>query len=991
MKDKKSGSDRSAATAAPKKPKRSVISTQSSGDTTDDVATAQSAATNAQPKVEPVTAPAVTESVFDVAPPAPLTVSTAVEHGPTTEATPLASTLLSAVGFAPSADGDSPDAPGDSPLTLLGLAAFRRQTQQALTEDETAQPMSMAAALTTNSAPTLPTQPTGIPDPVTGVVKGAVVASDGDGNTLTYSASATSANGGKVTINSTTGAYTYTPTTAARVAAGTTAGADTDTFTVSVSDGQANTTATVPVYVSPLQLGSLGATSVGDQPTSVAIYENPTDPTKNRMYVTNQYAKTVSVIDATPGSGTYNQVVGTIKLASTPSDIVINSTGTRAYVTMKGSASVAVINTVTNKVIDVNPGTTTVDSIKVGSTPAGIAISPDDSRVYVTNGGGSTVSVIDTALNKEISRITVGSQPSGITVSPDGKKLYVTLRYSDSLAVVDLANNNAKTTVQVGDSPRDVALNPTWTRAYVTNYDGTVSVVNTTTNKVIATITTGGPKYQSAGVAVSATDGLAYVVNGNDSLSLIDTKTNTLVRTIVYESGTAGAHAIALSATGRIYVTDFQDDKLRTFIFGRGNTAPVAIANPTVGSPNPANGAVTGLINMKDPDGDGLSFTTVSGPTNGSVSYDPVAGTYTYTPTASARTAAGQGTGPTSDTFTVRGTDGDDAFTEARVVVPISSLGTIPASVSSLNVTGPTTIGFGGNQLYAYNQSTGVVSMINPTTNQVTSVSTPWSEPPATSPSGDRKYVVKDTTISVINTATGVVIANIAVPDYNDGGYLRNDVVVSPDGSRVYVSEDFYNWDQPSTAVSVIDAVDNRYMYSVETPMLADLDITSDGTRLYGGDYHSASIYVFDRDMNQVGYVPLVQNPFGGAFWVNAVGLSADGKKAYALYYADPNAVGDYSQKVAVIDTDPTSATYNTVLAQVVVQTTAVSPDGSRRYTLQSDGKTVVVSNTSTNAAIGAFTTDQNSSAGARSIAVAPNGTLYIADAADNKVYIVTV
>ncbi len=44
----------------------------------------------------------------------------------------------------------------------------------------------------------------------------------------------------------------------------------------------------------------------------------------------------------------------------------------------------------------------------------------------------------------------------------------------------------------------------------------------------------------------------------------------------------------------------------------RGNTAPVAIANPTVGTANPTTGAISGSINIKDWDGDPLTYTTVS-------------------------------------------------------------------------------------------------------------------------------------------------------------------------------------------------------------------------------------------------------------------------------------------------------------------------------------------------------------------------------------------
>jgi len=66
-----------------------------------------------------------------------------------------------------------------------------------------------------------------------------------------------------------------------------------------------------------------------------------------------------------------------------------------------------------------------------------------------------------------------------------------------------------------------------------------------------------------------------------------------------------------------------------------------------------------------------LTYTTVSGPGSGTVSYNAATGSYTYIPTAAAREQAASG-GPTSDTFTVRVTDPYGSFSSASVVVPIS-------------------------------------------------------------------------------------------------------------------------------------------------------------------------------------------------------------------------------------------------------------------------------------------------------------------------------
>ncbi len=67
-----------------------------------------------------------------------------------------------------------------------------------------------------------------------------------------------------------------------------------------------------------------------------------------------------------------------------------------AYITNESAGTVSVIDTTTDTVIG--------DPILVGRVPYGVAVTPDGSKVYVTNGAG-TVSVIDTATNA-VSTIT---------------------------------------------------------------------------------------------------------------------------------------------------------------------------------------------------------------------------------------------------------------------------------------------------------------------------------------------------------------------------------------------------------------------------------------------------------------------------------------------------------------------------------------------------------------------------------------------------------
>ena len=136
----------------------------------------------------------------------------------------------------------------------------------------------------------------------------------------------------------------------------------------------------------------------------------------------------------------------------------------------------AVINAETNKV---------VASIPVGDEPDGIAVSPDGTRVYayVTNvesGGDGRVAVIHTATNSVVTAISVGMGAGNVAVSPDGAVVYATNLLDGTLSVIDTTTNTVTDTITIaaGGAVWGPVISPDGTLVYVTRpFDDAVSVL----------------------------------------------------------------------------------------------------------------------------------------------------------------------------------------------------------------------------------------------------------------------------------------------------------------------------------------------------------------------------------------------------------------------------------------------------------------------------------------------------------------------------------
>jgi YVTN family beta-propeller protein len=132
---------------------------------------------------------------------------------------------------------------------------------------------------------------------------------------------------------------------------------------------------------------------------------------------------------------------------------------------------------------------------------------------------------------------------------------YVTNSGSGTVSVIDTTTDTVTATVTVGSRPFGVAANST--RVYVTNSGSNdVSVIDTSNNTVVATIPVG---LRPLGVAVNPQGTRAYVANsGSGSLSIIDASTNTVITTLIINGGVSRPFGDAVNPQGnKVYLSDF--------------------------------------------------------------------------------------------------------------------------------------------------------------------------------------------------------------------------------------------------------------------------------------------------------------------------------------------------------------------------------------------------------------------------------------------------
>ncbi|MBF6088534.1 protein kinase domain-containing protein [Nocardia cyriacigeorgica] len=189
-----------------------------------------------------------------------------------------------------------------------------------------------------------------------------------------------------------------------------------------------------------------------------------------------------------------------------------------------------------------------------------------------------------TRLPRIVDTIAMPAGAREIAVDPSNRRAYVTGRAGTPVSVIDTATNTVVATIPVGPNPGGVAVDPARGTLYVTDRDErTVTLIDTGTRAAVASIPVG---FDPVSVIVDPDAPTVYVIGGSD-VSVIDTGTRTVTATIPVDSGTRKAALDPGADT--LYVVA---DKDLTMIDTRTAGITGSLAIPTYDYPNPLDVAV---------------------------------------------------------------------------------------------------------------------------------------------------------------------------------------------------------------------------------------------------------------------------------------------------------------------------------------------------------------------------------------------------------------
>lgn len=201
--------------------------------------------------------------------------------------------------------------------------------------------------------------------------------------------------------------------------------------------------------------------------------------------------------------------------------------------------------------------------VPTGAVPKFLQVTPDGTKLVVSNWCGFDVSIIDTASDTELGRVDVGRHPRGIAIDSDSEVAYVTVMGEARIDVIGLQSRTVIRSIEsaAGSTPRHLVLSGDDRYLYVSNHKmNSVRKIDLQANTVVGTASTGT---ETRTMALSDDGESLYVVNYQDgTVSKVRTSDMEILQTVY-----SGVHPVGITYdadTRQIWVANYAGS-LRVF------------------------------------------------------------------------------------------------------------------------------------------------------------------------------------------------------------------------------------------------------------------------------------------------------------------------------------------------------------------------------------------------------------------------------------------
>ncbi len=209
----------------------------------------------------------------------------------------------------------------------------------------------------------------------------------------------------------------------------------------------------------------------------------------------------------------------------------------------------------------------TISKIDTGENPDALVYEPRRGEVYIFNHTGRSATVIEAKTAKVISAIPLGGSAEFAAADSAAGRVYCNLEDKNEVVSIDMAKHEvvAHWPLAPGEEPTGIALDAAHHRLFVTCHNKMMGMLDTTTGKVVATVSIG------AGV-----DGCAF----DDATTIAKEETPDKLSVVQTLKTERGARTMALDPkTHRIYLPTAQFEPAPSPLPGASPARPKIIPN----------------------------------------------------------------------------------------------------------------------------------------------------------------------------------------------------------------------------------------------------------------------------------------------------------------------------------------------------------------------------------------------------------------------------